>query len=323
MTGTTDLQGRFTSTGNAMTLQIRSDLDWMEIFNFTQAGTTANPGVGTQFYWQRGMAGGTGIEFLKTNATNALNMTTLASGGFTLVDSSSNPVGLLNSTITAISNAATPIVSLTSTTGLVTGDVVRIINVTGALQIGGYDFTIGTVVPNTSFPLAYMSQLPTAGTTGSLRKINFNPIFYPRNRSISSITKAVSAVVTLTVTHGFTVGQQIRFNISPAFGMTELDGQQATITAVNTTNNTITVNIDTTTYTTFAFPLTIQTPFTPAQVVPIGEAATHPYENLLDDATINTAYIGMLLGAGANGPAGQIGDVIYWRAGTSFSVDNQ
>ncbi len=320
-------QGRFTSTGTAKTLAIRSDVDWMRVLNFTIADADQTTAVGVEYYWQRGMAADTGIEYKKSNAANAANLTdALASGGFTLVDTSASPLGTLNATITAISNASIPVVTNSGTNGLVAGDVVRITNVVGAQQLGGYDFTVGyNTLSSTTFSLDYMAQI-VAGTTGSWRKINWDPIFYPRHRFISSITKAAQAVVKLTVTHGYTVGQKVRFVVPAAFGMVEIDGLEGTITAINTTTtsgNTITVDIDSSAFTTFAFPLTAATPFSPAMVVPIGEAAIGSVANNLDDATINTAIIGMKLAAGANSPAGQVNDVIYWVAGKSFSVDNQ
>lgn len=326
MDGTIIQQGRFTSNGSAKTLQIRSDVDWMKVLNYTVASNSQTTAVGVQYYWQRGMATDTGIEYLKSNAANAANLTTaLTSGGFTLVDSSASSVGTLNTTITAISNASTPVVSASSTAGLSNGSIVRMINVAGAQQLGGIDFTVGSVTTNTSFTLAYMSQI-AAGTTGSFRVISFDPIYYPRRRFISAITKASSAVVTLTVTHGYTVGQQVRFVVPDAYGMTQIDGLTGTITAINTTNNTITVNIDSSAFTTFAFPTTTAVPFTPAQVVPVGEDTATALSNSVDilgDSTLNTGYIGMILAAGANSPAGQNNDVIYWVAGKSFNIDNQ
>lgn len=321
-------QGRFTSDGTAQDLVIRSDFDWIEIYNETAIKqTTADLGV--KYYFQRGMTEGTGIITTKlgTVTNDPLNIGQVSSGGFNFVNTSGDPVGAINSTITAISTAATPVVSLSSTSGLATGDVVRLINVSGAQQLGGIDFTIGSLVANTSFTLAYMAQLGGAGTTGSLRKISFDPIYYPRRRFISKITKAASAVVTLTVTHGFTAGQKVRFQVPDDYGMTEINNITGTVTAISTVNNTVTVDIDSTGFTTFAFPATAGVPFTPAQLIPVGEAAEESYVNLLDDATDNQAYIGVKLGLGAagdgtNGPAGQSSDVIYWRAGKSFSVSN-
>lgn len=330
---TTILQGKFTANGSAKVLEIRSDVDWMWVYNYTQAATQQATGRGVKFYWQRGMAQDTGIEYKKTNNTDALNMVALASGGFTLVDSSVVMPGNINTTITAVSNANPPVVSLTSTAGLSNGDVVRLFNVAGAQQLGGVDFTIGSLVANTSFTLAYMRAI-AAGTTGSLRRIPYDPIYYPRRRFISKISQATQAIVTLTVTHGYKVGQQIRFAVpqvsATAFGMTQLDGVVGNIVAINQADadgvtNTITVDVDTSAMTAFAWPLTANVPFTYAQVIPVGEdtaTALDAGTDILSDATINTAYIGIQLAAGAQSPAGSTNDVIYWVAGKSFSVDN-
>lgn len=315
-------QGSFTSTGANTTIQLRSDVDWMRVYNYTQAATQQATGRGVEFYWQRGMSAGTGIEYKKTNSADALNLVTLASGGFTLINSSVTTPGALNSTITAISTASTPVVSASSTTGLATGGVVRIINVAGAQQLGGMDFTVGTVTANTSFPLAYMAQLGGAGTTGSFRVIPFDPMYYPTRRYITAITAANPAVITLSVTHGYKVGQQVRIMVPAAYGMIEMNNLVANITAINTSTNTITTDIDASAFTTFAFPATAAVPFTPAMVVPVGETANSSISdpNLLDDATINTGYIGMILAGGAQSPAGSSSDVIYWVAGKSFNM---
>lgn len=315
-------QGRFTADGNAKILQIRSDVDWMRVYNWT---TTAAGGAGTgvEFLWLRGMTDDTGIEYQKLAADESMSPVTLASGGFTLQDTSGSPLGAINTTVTAVSTAATPVVSATSTTSLVNGDTVRMINVTSAQQLGGIDFTIGSVVANTSFTLAHMSQLALAGTTGSFYPVNMQPQFYPRHRYISAVTQAASAVVTLTVTHGFTAGQAVRFMVPSAYGMTEIDGLIGNITAISTANNTITVDIDSQAFTAFAFPANADVPFTPAMVVPVGETANETYANVLDDATENQGYIGMYLAAGTDSPAGVTSDVIYWMAGKSFNVDNE
>lgn len=322
-------QGRFTSTGAAKTLAIRSDVDWMYTFNYTQSlAATAGSDQTIYCYWQRGMAANTGLTYTKTVTTLALVPRQLTAG-FTLIDSSSNPVGALNATTTAISNAAIPVVSNSGTNGLLAGDVVRIINTTGAQQLGGFDFTVGhNTLTSGTFSLDYMSQI-VAGTTGSWRKISFDPLYYPRSRYITKITKASSAVVTLSVTHGYKVGQQVRFTVPAAYGMTQMDGLQGTITAIDTTattGNTITVDIDSSAFTTFAFPLTAAVPFSPAVVVPIGEDTAQAISSgvdLLNDATINTGYIGIQLAGGAGSPAGANNDVIYWVAGKSFSVTNE
>lgn len=331
--GTIVQSGKFTSAGTNKTLQLRGDVDWMWVYNYTQAATQQATGRGVQFYWQRGMSSGTGIEYKKTNSTDALNMVTLSSGGFTLVDTSLSPLGALNNGstgISAISNASIPVATVGSTAGMAAGSVVRIYNTTNAQQLGGIDFTVGyNTFSSTTFSLDYMSQLAVAGTTGSFRVVNWDPLFYPRRRFITKISKASSAVVTLSVTHQFTVGQEVRFVVPAAYGMVEMDGLLGTITAIDTTTtsgNTVTVNIDSSAFTTFAFPATGAVPFSPAELVPVGEDTAQALSSAVDilgDATINTGYIGMILAAGAQSPAGSSSDVIFWVAGKSWSVDNQ
>lgn len=318
-------QGSFTADGNTKLLNIRSDLDWMNVYNYTQAATQQGTGRGVQFYWQRGMASDTGLEYKKTNSTDAMNLVALASGGFTLVNTSAQVIGPLTATVTAISSASIPVVSNSGTNGLVAGDVVEIVNVAGALQFGGMQFTVGyNTLSSGTFSLDYAPQI-VAGTTGSWRKISYPPAYYPRRRFVTKITQATQAVVTLSVTHGYTVGQLVRFVVPSAYGMVEMDGLQGEITAINTTTtsgNTVTVNIDSSGFTAFALPLTAAYPFTQAQMVPIGEGtdASIASPNLLDDATVNNSFLGMRLAAGAQSPAGSSSDVIYWTAGKSFSV---
>jgi hypothetical protein len=132
----------------------------------------------------------------------------------------------------------------------------------------------------------------------------------------------------------FTVGQSVRLIVptvtASTYGMTQLNGVQATIVAINQADadgetNTITIDQDTTGFTAFAFPLTTSPGFTPAQVVPIGENTAEALTlgaNILGDSTVNTGYFGLQLVAGAASPAGSNADVIYWVAGKSFSVNN-
>jgi hypothetical protein len=333
------LQGRFTSTGANQTIQLRSDVDWMKVYNTTIAANNQTTAVGVEFYWQRGFPAGSEWMYLKSNAANAANLSQfLTTGGFTLVDSSANPNAALNNGstgISAISNANPPVVTVGSTTGMAPGNVVRIYNVVGAQQLGGFDFTVGYgTFSGTTFSLDYMSAIAAAaapGANASFRVINFDPIFYPRRRYITKITQASQAVVSLSVTHGYQVGQLVRFVVPAAFGMVEMDGLQGTIVAINTattavTGNTITVNIDSSSFTAFAWPLTNAVPFTAAEVVPIGEDTSQALlsnVDILSDATINTGYIGMILAGGANLPGGANGNVMYWVAGKSFSVNNQ
>jgi len=323
MDGTVIQQGKFTSDGSSKFLNIRSDVDWMEIINYTQSATTQTTGRGVMFRWQRGMADAAGIMYTKQDSANALDLEVITAGGFTLLDTSDKTLGALNATGSGVTAASPAVVSATSTAGLAAGDVVRMYNVAGMQQIAGMDFTLGTVTTNTSFQLVHLdaSGFAAAGTTCSFRKVPFQPMFYPRARYITKVTKAASAVITLSVTHGYNVDDVVKFVVPSEFGMVELDGVQGKVTAISTANNTITVNVDSTAFTTFAFPTSAiaAAGVTFAQVIPVGSEGT----NSVEAATDNVDYIGMSLGAGADAPAGSSSDVIYWRAGKSLIVDNE
>lgn len=327
MDGTIIQQGRFTSDGTNRTLQIRSDVDWMMVYNFTKA-TTAAGSQGVKFFWQRGLAANNGFVTVRNAGGTADLLTTSAAlsvDGFTLVDSSDQTPGAAVA-VTSTSNVVQPIVATGSTAGLATGSVVRLINITGAANIGGIDFEIDTIVANTSFRIRRaLANAPGAGTTGFYRIIPFPSIYYPRRRFVVNITQAASAVVTTSVLHDFTVGQEVRMVVPSAFGMTQMNGLLATVTAISTANSTVTLDIDSSAFTAFAFPLNAASPFNWAQIVPVGEdsgVALAAGANELADATLNTSYIGIELGAGVTGPGGATSDVMYWVAGKSFSVSN-
>jgi hypothetical protein len=327
-------QGSFSSDGKDKIITMRSDVDWVKVYNLTNiAGTTQ--WAGTEWFWQREMANNDSVTNYHAAASQVISTSTSIIGyngvtnypGISLIDSSANPVGALDTTITAVSNAAPPVATLTSTAGLNAGDIVRMINIVGGQQLGGIDFTIGNgTFDATHFSLDYMATI-VAGTTGSFRKIDFDPLYYPRKRFISAVTSAASAVVTLTVTHGYTIGQKVRFSVPAAYGMTQLDNLQGTITAISTANNTVTVDINSSAFTAFAFPLTAAAPFTQALMMPIGECVEVIAGKIpMDDATYNTGYIGFKLGTSATAavalasPGGTTDDAIKWMAGKSFNL---
>lgn len=329
--------GRFVSTGSNQFIPLPSGVDWMTVTNET-VSYADGAGSGAMFTWQFGDATGRGTLFTKEATIGALVPSQIAaSSGFFFINQTINTPGAKNNGstgISAISTATPPRVTVGSTAGMPTGTVVRLYNIAGAPQFGAYDFTI-TLVSGTTFDLAYAPTLAVAGTTGSFRVIPFNPYFYPYERDIMKIEKssagtvpAGSTRITMSVTHSYTVGQSVRIYVPPQFGMVEMNGLELTIIAINladadATTNTIDVAIDSSGFTTFAFPTAASgSSFQPAQVIPIGEdtaTALNLGQNILGDATRNTAQFGMLLVAGASSPAGVTSDVITWIAGKSFN----
>lgn len=343
------LSGRFTSTGAAVTIPLRSDLDWIRTYNLT-ALTQAAADLAFEFYFQRGMAQGSGIFWTKlgTVANDPVTVGALAAGtGFSLIDTSITIPGAAIA-VTGITAANPPVVA-TGTTPTV-GQIVRLMGLDNQPQIGGIDFSVTAVNAGVSFTIGNINLTNSVATTaGFWRLIPFDPIFYPRRRFITWVENAVNPKVYMSVTHGFTVGQQVRLYFPGGAAVWEnyaaLDGVQATIIAVNVARagnepnnggvaNNIQLNIDTSTFGAWnvfgagnneAYPDAASVPFGPAQVVPIGEDtgfALTAGVDILADATRNTAILGVTLAGGAASPAGANGDVIFWMAGKNFSVTN-
>jgi len=327
-TDTTILQGSFVSTGSNQFIPLRGGVEWMETKNVTSQATPANLDA-LSSSWQIGMPDNSGSFNLYVAASTACVEFYSTDGGYTLVDTSAQTSGVVTNTITAISTAITPVVTNTGVNGLVAGQIVRLSNCLGGAQaLNGIDFIVGpSSLTNTTFELLSAPQLTTAGTTGGWSVINYDPIFYPRNRVISIMAPIDNTTSILTtIPHGLTVGQQIRLNISDDLygNWVAANNVQTTIIEV-TSNLEFTVSFNSSALGTFDFPVTATGAFTPAAITPFGENTPYAVAqgvNILADATLNTAQIGMLLKAGASEPAGSAGDLIYWKAGVSFSVDN-
>ena len=315
------ITGSFTSDGTAKQLNLPSGVDYMEVINRTQWATTQATGRGVKFEWFRGLSAGQGFMVSKTNSTDALNGTFLTTGGFTEIDSSVQTPGPAQTGV-----AGTPIAKATSVVtlaahGYSNGDIVRLTTTTGMLQIASMEFTISSVSTN-AFTLAYLdaSGFAANATAVTARRIPFDTIFYPRNRLITAITAGATTVVQMSVTHGLTVGQVVRVEVPEGWGMTQINGLKGEVLAINTTTNTITLDINSSSFTAFAFPTSAvaSAGISFPQIVPVGVEAG----GSLDDAETNTAFVGMSLAAGTTSPAGSSSDVIYWKALVSTQVQS-
>lgn len=371
---------------NAAIIAIPSNADWVKVSNFTQWGTasaaggayfngTNNADVGIEFYWQRGMAAGTGIVQYKHSGA-VVSGDTLVSGGFTLFDPSGQSQGAQPLygpavAISAVTNATRPVVTHTADTNVIVGTVVRLFK-TAQTDVNGIDMVVGAVGSSTSFTLLTaanaLANVPGAIGGAGFYRIVYNanyPLFYPRRRVITNISQAVNATVSTAIAHGLTPGQEVRFNIPAVSGMIQLNPNplnnyfpsNSSVSAIVLSvvdDYDFTINIDTTAYTAFTYPTIAQQASSFPEVTPFGEdtasslsinAAQVPSiggqqifntnTGLLADSTVNTGYLGMILGNGGNGlelttpilgPSGSIawssgnvptGDVMYWLAGKS------
>ena len=310
---TTILQGTYTADGTARIIPLRSDVDWMETLNVTTTIATVTTAT-VKAFWMRAFPDNSAIVTAKSGAAARIT-----SEGFILVDTSKQILGPPISILTITGDDPSRVTN-SGDNGLSAGDVVRFTSLTGARQLDGIDFTVSSSgLTSTAFRLAY-GRVIVAGTTGTARRVIFDPIYYPRRRIITNITQASSAVVRLSVDNGYTVGQEVRIYITAPYGMIEANNRTGTITSINTTTNEITLNINSNNFTAFKYPVTAQATATPPQIVPIGESTV--FSTSISSATTNRSLIGMRLGTGAVSAGGVSGDVIFWRAGKSFSVDN-
>lgn len=316
------LQGGFTADGAAKTLKLRSDIDWIEVYNLTNTlGTDQDHGY--KYYWQRGM--GTFALTQYHPAADETQAITYTESSFDLIDTSAYELGAATA-VTGGTDATRPVYSTASTAGLAAGSIVRVYD-TNHNTIDGLDFSIDTLIANTSFRLA--NTLATApgviAGAGFYRLVAPNveiySMFTPSNRNIANITAAASAVVTTLVDHGYLVGMAVKFKVDSDSGMTQINGLTGNITAVTT--STFTVDINSTAFTAFKFPLPAVAPYTPASVVVVGDEHGSAVDQQAVGRMKNQAYIGMVLQPGDLFPAGANNDVIKWRAGKSFSVDNE
>ena len=151
-------QGYFTSDGTDKIIALRSDVDWVEVYNLTNIqGNTQ--WAGTYWYWQREMANDDSVTHYHAAGTQALSASTSAIGyngavyrGISLIDSSDETPGAATA-ITAGTNATQPVYNTANTRNLIPGAIVRMQNA-GHLNLNGLDFTVDTVVLDTSFRLA-------------------------------------------------------------------------------------------------------------------------------------------------------------------------
>lgn len=87
-----------------------------------------------------------------------------------------------------------------------------------------------------------------------------------RTQVIDSITQAFPAVLTTVDDHGYVAGMNVSFLIPIQFGMVQLNNQNIQVLSV--TSNSLTLNIDSSNYTPFAYPSPLPDAYTPPSVIP-------------------------------------------------------
>jgi hypothetical protein len=87
-----------------------------------------------------------------------------------------------------------------------------------------------------------------------------------RVQTIASITNANPMVVTTVNNHGYIPGMMVTFLITTQFGMVQLNNLNAQVLQV--TNNTLTINLNSTNFSVFSYPSPLPSAYTPPSVIP-------------------------------------------------------
>ncbi len=309
--GTFTLTTANIASGLNVELQSLNPPDFVVTKNITRWGRQSEAEV-LEWWWERSMGNGYANGILQSSEGStpqlpAMTAYRLPATGTTAVDAiscydTSNPPTFAALATTAITGTAgTFVVTMASTGTIAVGDYVRLYSTTGELQIAGYTFQVTAVTANVSITLGYMATsgitFAADATAGQVVKYIPNRM-YPRWNYIANITKAAQAKVYFTAKNDYTVGENISFRVSSDFGMKEINNVVGRVLVVtnSATESSVVVTINSTGFTTFAFPTSADAAagVSPAVVVPASSgvipdstgSATNPQQppgtNLLD-----------------------------------------
>ena len=227
-------------------------------------------------HW-RGMAEEAFQSMDQANTTGTLSTEAGTTNGFRFIDSQNPPTfAALALSGTEITRANGAVATLADTGSIQVGSVVRFDNTTAMLQISGYDIEVTAVSVNTDITLNIDSTNFAADATAGNARLIIPSRMFPRHRFVVplagavGITQATSAVVSVSVAHDFSVGEAVSLRVPTAYGMSEMNNQEGTVTAVGT--YTITVNIDSSGFTAFLPPTSAAyaAGVSPAMILPAG-----------------------------------------------------
>lgn len=324
--------GSFTSTGVGVKIPLPSSADYFTTTNITEVGAAGSECFRGEWFGPKfgtgASAANDGIRWINVGS-NQVNIdkfsTSTASDGFTYVTTVPMIEAQSANAITSITAASPAVVTQTNTYS--EGDILQFYNTTGMLQISGMNFQISSV-SGSGYTLTGLraSGFAAAATAGYTRRISKMLAVDPQFLYVTEITQATQAVVRTSVdpTAYYVVGMKVNFSVPSSFGMTQINQLTGTIVSLSSTNYTMTVDINSTAFTAFAFPASTSSPTATlfATVAPAGASTQlNPVTNVQTGYDFQfqpfrtgqfTPY--MYLGAGDKSPAGASGDVINWVA---------
>lgn len=324
--------GSFTSTGVGVKIPLPSSADYFKTVNVTQMALTGTVCVAGEWFGSKfgvgASAANNGLRWRKAGSSAILIdafSTATASDGFTYVTTVPQVEAQNANAITAITAASPAVVSQTNTYS--NGDILQFYSTTGMLQIAGMNFQISSA-SGAAYTLIGLraAGFAFAGTAGYTRRISKMLAVDPQYLFVTEITKATQAVVRCSVdpTAYYSVGMKVHFSIPYSFGMYEMNQLTGKIVSMSAANYTMTVDIDSSAFTTFAFPASSASPTAQlfATVAPAGASTQfNPITSVQTGYDFNlqpfrtgqfTPY--MYCGGGAASPSGAANDVINWMS---------
>jgi hypothetical protein len=281
---TTSIVDRYsiTCTGLPLTVPLSQGYTRVELLNSSTWGLLPLTPVMQSAWWNNSLPQGAAYITENVASTATLQNTTTASNGIYMLNTAYPLVYPVVTGGTSIT-AANPAVATIANT-FVNGQTIRLTNVVGMSQINGMEFTISGVSP-TGFTIPFLNSSGFASPATSFSAQVVTPPSVVTTPAINFIT-AISSVgtsttITLAYAHNFFVNGTVWLTIPSYFGMQGLDLAVAgipnpyIITAVNTTLNTITLQVNSSSFSPFTFPTSafaISNHITPAQVNPYGQA---------------------------------------------------
>lgn len=334
--------GSFTSTGAGVKIPLPSSADYFKIVNVTQMAAAGTTCVAAEWFGSKFGAGATaandGIRWRKAG-TNAILIDTFATAtatnGFTYVTTAPVVEAQAANAITAISAANPAVVTQTNT--YADGDFVRIYNTTGDLTIGGMVFQISST-SGAGYTLLGLANIAgnglAAATAGNTRRVSNFAAVDPEFLYVTNISQATQAVVSLSVdpANFYVVGNKVHLSVPSSFGMTQADQLTGTILAINAVAASgnigaynVTLDIDSSAFTAFAFPASALSPTTRlfATMAPAGSKTSFDPVTLVQtgyEFNLTPFHTGqftpyMLIGGGGAGNAsGAANDIINWAS---------
>ncbi len=294
-------RGKFTSTGGAQIVNLPFIPDYVELFNFTAAGTAIS-GAAAQnkvphAWWDAYMTQGTAMQEVYVGATpSVLQYDTVAANGISTFAAGQLLQYGPTLTVNVISKASPAAVTTSTNHGLTSGDVVIFeglfeTTTTGMPQINGLPFTV-TVTGLTTFTIPWNTNQSnytaiSAGSTGTprVKKVLYPYLYFPGQSFISAITTGATTTIDTTDAHNFVVGQEVAFRIPSQWGTVQLNSLPNVLTPGSpvygyviavTDYNTVVVNIDSSAFSAFTSnPTVASVPgLSYAQIVAVGDVNT-------------------------------------------------